>query len=77
MGQSPLGGDSCQTREASSTRLRMWGMLRPPGLPIARTGRPALNTIIGAMEDTGRRPGQRRFATGWPSIEGWKEKSVS
>ena len=52
-------------------------MLRPPGVPRASSGWPLRNTITGAIDDIGRRPGRRRFATGCPPIEGRKAKSVS
>ncbi len=56
----------------------VYPMIRlPPGLPIARTGAPSFNTIVGDIEERGRLPGASALAIGMPSVWVWKLKSVN
>ena len=47
-------------------------IVEPPGEPSATSGRPCLNTIVGAMVERGRLPPSGEFA-----VPGTKLKSVS
>ena len=52
-------------------------MVAPPGEPMASTGRPSRNTIVGLIEERGRLPGAGRLGSGTPANSGTGLKSVS
>ena len=42
-------------------------IVRPPGLPVIKTGSPSFRTIVGVIDDNGRFPGAIALASPWIS----------
>ena len=68
--RSPRAGSGPRSR--CSTRI--WStvvmMVAPPGEPMASTGRPSRNTMVGLIEERGRLPGAGRLGSGTPANSG-------